>query len=127
MFANGRTFRQKIEYETRKIESQSILDRHIDSRPVIVQSRGIEIPRHKYMVPASMPASQFILFLRKKITIKDSDALFTYVEIPGSEDETGVGSVSLIPNSMDMCAVYATYKHSDGFLYVYVERETTFG
>lgn len=121
------TFRQRVSYEKRIEEAQRILDKHPTCLPVIVQSTGIDIERHKYLVPASMEAPQFHLFLRKKIELQAHDALFSYVEKAKASDETVLGSVTLLPASITMGEMYAEHKHTDKFLYVYIERETTFG
>ena len=119
-------FRLSITKEKRLIESQRMLDTHSHSLPIIIQSSTISISRNKYLVPCNMMTSQLIYFLRKKIKLNPSDAMFMFVE-DVNEDEFVIGSTVLAPTGSSIEDVYAKFRHSDGFLYCFIERENTFG
>ena len=119
-------FRLSITKEERLIESQRMLDTHSHSLPLIIQSSSISITRKKYLVPCNMMTSQLIYFLRKKVELNPSDAMFMFVE-EVNEDEFVIGSTVVASTSSSIEDLYASFRHSDGFMYCFIERENTFG
>jgi hypothetical protein len=74
-----------------------------------------------------MNVSQFKYFIRKKLKIAESHAMFMFVENVNKNREPFTGSTVTLPDQLTTGQVYAKHKHTDGFLYLFVEEENTFG
>ena len=103
----------------RKLCSDEILRKYPDKIPVIVD-RGTKdapaIAKHKYLIDSCNELVYLIMTIRRQVLVPKEDALFFFTE-----------SHSAIPMTMLMGNLYATYKNSDGFLYIFYTRESTFG
>lgn len=120
-------FRQRTEFEVRKKEGQKMIDNHPNTVPIIVQSNGLKLDKNKFIVPDEMFAAQFQHFLKKRIDITHHEAIYTFVELPKKESEARVGPTIIASQNQSMGQIYASYRHSDNFLYMFVEKESTFG
>ncbi len=87
--------------------------------PMIVEQSGhslASIEKKKFLTPSNLSISQFILVLRKRISLEQEKALFLYV-----------GS-NCMPRSTDTIGqLYQQFKDEDGFLYITYVGENTFG
>lgn len=105
-----------------------MLDKHEHSIPLILQSNSIRIDKSKYLVPDTMAIPQFMLFVRKKLDITNpAEALFLFAEKIDEDKEDQLGATILAPQNKTVAELYAMCKHTDNFLYVYIEKENTFG
>ncbi len=104
-------------FETRSEESVRIMKKYPDRIPVIVEAgKGIQImDKCKFLVPKDLSCSQFMHVLRKKISIKDSEAVFIFVDNTMPRD------------SSTMMEIYQQHKEACGFLFMVISREETFG
>lgn len=111
-FKNTFTFRQ------RQNESSGILKKYPDRIPVIVETRkglGLELDKHKYLVPSDMTIGQFIYVIRKRMSVPAT--MGVYVFFGGQMVQTAGLMSSTYKNVMD----------EDGFMYGLVATENTFG
>ena len=115
------TYKEKITFDQRLIESTNIKNKFPGRIPVIVEkaSRIItDIPlidKNKFLVPADITMGQFIFVIRKRLVLAPEKALFVFV------------NDQLPLTSHLMREVYAMHKEKDGFLYVKYASENTFG
>lgn len=109
---------KEIDFEKRKKECQRIMSKHKDRIPIIVElntDREIKLDKNKYLVPHDLTISQFMFVLRRRMKLKESEAIFCYC------DKT------LPPSSAIINDIYEKYKGTDGYLYITVAFENSFG
>lgn len=107
----------------RRDECTRIRAKYPDRIPVVAErdARAKDIPkltRTRYLVPNDLTTGQFVFVLRKRLSLPPEKAVFIYV-----------GSARVMPpSSMLMGACYLEHKNKDdGFLYVRITGEDTFG
>ena len=110
-------FKKKFNLEDRKYQSTSIMEKYPNRLPIIcnVSNKLPKLDRHKYLIPDDIQSSSFFYVIRKRLKLKQETSLYFFVN-----------DKALIANS-DMFAIYDKYKDEDGFLYIYVYGENTFG
>lgn len=106
--------------DVRKVDSDKILSKYPDRIPVIVDvfhlnAKSINLDKHKYLVPADLMISQFMYIIRKRCKLTPEKAIFLFIEN------------TLPPSSMLMGEIYKNKKNIDGFLYITISEESTFG
>ena len=108
---------QDLSFEKRASESKRMMDKYTDRIPCIIETgKDLRLDKHKYLIPSNLTLGQFITVVRKRIKLGDTEALFIFTEcnvIP--------------PTSAIMSHIYETFKHEDGFLYLWIGMENTFG
>jgi hypothetical protein len=116
-------YRKEVSFEDRKHDSQTVLDIHPDMVPVIVNSKSCYLVKQKYLVPDNSSMMSFFNILKKRIQIDSQAGVYIYVEhINGKESDF------LLPSlSESIISLYSTYVYDDGFMYVSIEKESTFG
>jgi len=117
---NNIEFKKQFTSEERNIESNKILLKYPDRRPVICeklknQKDLPEIDKKKYLVPFDLTVGQFIYVIRKRIKIKAEDSIFLFI------------NGQIVTGSSMMGVLYENYKDMDGFLYINYAKENTFG
>ncbi|RNF06536.1 Atg8-like protein 1 [Trypanosoma rangeli] len=105
--------------EYRLSEAAKVRDKNPDRIPIIcekVDGSGIgDLERGKFLVPSDLTVGQFVLVLRKRVTVEADEAIFLFVN----------GAVP--PTTAQMSDLYAQHKDEDGFLYIKYSGEATFG
>lgn len=113
-------FKKEHTEEKRRAEAKRILIKYPDRVPVIAEvHEDADLPpldRQKYLVPCDLTAGQFTAIIRARIKLAPEEALYLFM----------AGKV-LPPMSQLMSQVYKDNKDEDGFLYVLVNGEATFG
>lgn len=120
-FIQPTRFKDKYTFEDREAEAARVLMKYPDRIPIIVEKdpRCKQLPedkKKKFLVPGSMRMGEFLYTLRKRIKLGPEKAIFLFVQ----------NSV-LVPVSHDISTVYSKHRDPDGFLYVVVASEHTFG
>ena len=122
-----KAFRKEFTLEQRIHDSNSILSKHPDKVPVIIDSKDQQllqtIKKRKFLVPRDISASYLLITIRNKIKLDSSKALFMFT------DDAMINGTSIIGES------YEDYKKSnklygiqtDKFFYITIAYETTFG
>ena len=112
-------FKEKYNYDIRKLESNKILNKYPSRIPVIVEkSKGCQlnnIDKIKYLVPKDLNMNQFIFVIRKRIQLKSSESIFLMI------------NNQLCPSNKLMSEIYEDLGDKDGFLYIHYTSENTFG
>ena len=109
--------KNKMTLEERKERSQSIMDKYQNRIPVICQTSN-DLPvleRKKYLVPDDLSLVNFNYVVRKRIKVSAETSIYFFI---GNK---------LLPSSLSMYQIYNKYKDEDGFLYIYIAAENTFG
>lgn len=118
-------FRSKHTLEKRQALSKRIRDEHAERVPVILElakrTRGStqEMPplkNEKVLVQTDSTVGKMILQIRASMNLRSDMALFLFV-----------GRGVIPPTGALVGHIYERYKDADGFLYVTVTSESTFG
>jgi len=108
-----------VDYLHRFQESKRVIEKYPDRLPVIVtKAYGSKLPdidKHKYLVPNNLTLGQFVIIIRKRIKLKNDEAIFIFV------------NNVLPPISATLENIYREHKMNDGFLYITYNGESTFG
>jgi len=115
------TIRFKLKYtlNQRKAEAFKIRSKYSDRIPIIVEKRENDslpnLVKTKYLAPDDMTIGQFVYVIRKKIELKPEQAIYLFI------------NNKLPSTSALLSTVYDQDKDEDGFLYIQVASENTFG
>jgi hypothetical protein len=133
----------KSEFTRKKVEL--LLKKYPDRLPVIISSSSIKIKNtHKrFVVPYDMTISQFMILLRQKIALGETEAIFIFIKGPNnesdspaaikseSEQETEIkytsGKDILVSPTSSISSLYKEYKDNNLVLNLYFEKENVFG
>ena len=113
-------FKRNNSFERRCSLSKKILDNHENKIPIICQKfKNSDIPdldSNKYIMPSDHPFGKFVSFIRSRVRLPAEKAMYMMV------------SDGIIPiASQTMSELYDKHKDEDGFLYITVTGENTFG
>lgn len=112
-YKNQKTLQERTD------ESNRMKSKYPDHVAVIVQvSKHSQIPKldkSKFLVAKSFTVGQLVYVVRKRIELSSEQAIFLFInnELPST--------------SQLITQVYNEHKDKDGFLYVLVSGESTFG
>jgi GABA(A) receptor-associated protein len=111
-------FKQKYTLFARQRESGRLVKKFPDRIPVVIHPgpRAPPIDKNKYLVPGDLTFSEFMHIVRKRIKVKQFEALLGFVK-----------GGTLPPSSMALREIYKESSDEDGFLYVTYSLENTFG
>ena len=98
--------------------SEDILKLHKKKVPIIIQlteNSNIELDKLKYIVPTDLTLQQFHCILSKYIKKNEKQSVIMFINntLPVSSESIG--------------SLYNQYKDNDGFLYITIRKENTFG
>ena len=114
------SFKKTYDINKRKTEALRIREKYGQKIPIIVTKDAKctlgEISKSKYLVPEDITLGQFSLIIRKRIELRESDALFFFIN-----------GTTIPPISNTMVSIYTDYKDEDGFLYMTYCGENVFG
>jgi GABA(A) receptor-associated protein len=112
---NDQNFRKNNSLDKRIQLSKDILNKYPDKIPIILESKGLELKKYKFIVNKSSEFSYFLMIIRKFVNLKADQAIFLFVKnnIPSSNETIG--------------SIYQKHKDGDGFLYFNITTESTFG
>jgi len=106
--------RQKVE-ERIKI-SQKIMSKYPQRVPIIVDyKKEINLDKNKYIVPNNLTVGQFMYILQKRIQLKHEQSIFLLC------NNELIFNTELIQN------LFNRHRDYDGFLYIIISLENTFG
>lgn len=110
-------FKQKLSFDERKKESEHLKKKYLDRLPIICETYGeLKIDKNKYLLPKIMEFGNFIHLLRKKIKLNPNEGLFCFSE-----------NNKMFSMRSNISEIYSEYKSEDGFLYIIITKENTFG
>ena len=113
-------FKKENCLEVRKADYERVIEEHPGKIAIIcekIPNNPIpEIIQTKYLINEDFSLSHFTTIIRKKLNIKDTQALFFLAN----------GKITLVGNET-MGEIYNKYKDEDGFLYIAYASELVWG
>jgi GABA(A) receptor-associated protein len=112
-------YKKNRPFEQRLKESTLIRQKYPERIPIIVEkassSNAPDIDKTKFLTPTDLTISQFVYVIRKRIKLREQEAIFLFINesIPCTSDYLG--------------KVYDENKDEDGFLYINYSSENVFG
>lgn len=110
-------FKKLHTFEKRVFESSKIRERYPKRVPIVVEANSQlpQLDKNKYLVPHDFTVGQFVYILRKRMKLDAEKALFLFVD-------------NVLPTtSAHLFALYNEKRDRDGFLYIKVAGENTYG
>lgn len=120
-YKTGSEFIKNTSLEERKRKSSELRNKFSDKVPVIVfldksaQDEGIKLDKYKFLVQNTNKIGEFIFVLRNKIKVKETKAIFLFVNDSIPNQITTIGTLD------------KNNKGEDGFLKLVLSVENTFG
>ena len=113
-------YRKSVPFDERKLKASLILNKHPDRIPVVVEcSEALQaihpLKKNKFIVPYELTLAQFMFVIRKHMKLEPEYAIFVFI------------NNRLHPTPSFMGVIYAQEKEEDGFMYLDVFQESTFG
>ena len=113
-------YRKNASFDERKLKASIILKQHPDRIPVVVecsdQLQQIHpLKKNKFIVPFDLTLAQFIFVIRKHMKLDSAYAIFVFI------------NNKLHPTTSIVGDIYSKEKDEDGFMYLDVFQESTFG
>jgi GABA(A) receptor-associated protein len=113
-------YRKNVPFDERKLKAALILKQHLDRVPVVVEcSEQLQstypLNKNKFIVPIDLTLSQFIFVIRKHMKLDPSHAIFVFI------------NNKMHPITAIMGNLYQDQKDEDGFMYLNIFHESTFG
>lgn len=113
------SFKEKNPLSKRLSMSKNISEKYSGNKIGIIlstPSKDLEIQKDKYITDSSIQISQFMMMIKKFVILKPDEAIFLFVG-----NDTIPASTELLSN------IYQKFKDEDGFLYITLVKESTFG
>ena len=113
-------YRKTVPFDERKLKASLILKQHPERIPVVVEcSEQLQeihpLKKNKFIVPYEMTLAQFMFVIRKHMKLAPEYAIFVFI------------NNRLHPTTSLIGVLYAQEKDEDGFMYLDVFQESTFG
>jgi GABA(A) receptor-associated protein len=112
-------FKKTHNLTQRKNESERIKGKYPERIPVIVEVYDKILPhldKNKYLVPSDLTVGQLQYVLRKRIKLSPDQAMFLFINQKNS-----------YPTGSLLSEIYDKNVDEDGFLYISISAENTFG
>ena len=114
------TFKESLDFETRRCESERMRSKFPDRIPVVVErcksSQVLAQVKPKFLAPKTLTVGQFMFIIKTRLKMSSDQALYLL-----ANDSVLICSSSL------MRTVYEQNCDKDGFLYITYSVEDTFG
>ena len=122
-------FRKQYSFEERYAEAHRVMHKYPNRIPVICErdQRDSNLPpdnKIKFLIPLDMTVGQFVYVIRQRVKLPPETAIFMFIT---KEKKDGSVISILAPTSQVFDNVYFDCKDRDGFLYVKISGEHTFG
>ena len=111
-------YQKTYTFKERNEEAIRILKKYPNKIPIIVQKKDNSLPdldKKKFLVPLDFTIAQFILTLRKRISLDPSVTMIIFI------------NNKIMSCSELLSSIYINEKNKDGFLYIDYTGENTFG
>jgi GABA(A) receptor-associated protein len=113
-------YRKNVPFDERKLKASLILKQHPERIPVVVEcSETLQaihpLKKNKFIVPQDLTLAQFMFVIRKHMKLNPEYAIFVFI------------NNRLHPSTTPVGIIYAQEKDEDGFMYLDVFQESTFG
>lgn len=104
-------------FEERITQSTKMMKKYNDRVPIIISPKknSITMSKRKFLPKKDSTLGSFIHFIKQ------------YVDVNSRQSILAFANNTLIPISHTMGEIYKLHADSDGFLYIYITVENTFG
>lgn len=111
------SYKERYTLEERKKQAKDVIEKYPERYPIIceVSKQLPDLDKHKYLIPGDIKSETFMFIIRKRIKLPEEQAMYFFIN----------NKVLCCSNLMS--EIYDKYKDEDGFLYIYVCAESTFG
>ena len=108
-------FNKMNNFDARLKSSNIILSKHKNRKPIIIYCEEKDV-NFKFLLLDSHTISIVILNLKQRLKLNNQDSIFLFI------------NKSVIPCPTEtILSLYNKYKDKDGYLYIDVKKENTFG
>jgi hypothetical protein len=108
-------YQNKVSLEERKKSSKKILDKYSNRKPIIIYSDDNK-SNYKFLLLDTHTISVILINIKKRLELNNTDSIFLFI------------NKSIIPCPTDtILNLYNKYMDEDGYLYMDVKKENTFG
>ena len=108
-------YTDKISFEERKKNSKDLLEKYKDRKPIIIYDDKTKII-YKFLLSDNHTISVLLISLKKRMKVNKVDSIFLFID------------KKIIPcPTQNILSLYTQFKDEDGYLYIDVKRENTFG
>jgi|688.fasta_scaffold780180_2 GABA(A) receptor-associated protein len=116
------SFRERYSYEKRIEEFNRLKIKHPDRLPIIVEKFTGDkhlpsLPKTKFLLQGNTTMGQLLYTVRCNLGMQLKPSIATFLFINNI----------LPPSNMKLKEIYDIYKEPDGFLYIIISAENTFG
>jgi len=125
------SYKNSVSFNVRKEATTNILKKYPDKCPIYLtfDSKLILKPRsgtnfNKYIISISLTVGQYLTILKKRIEMGENIGLTLFINIY-KNDKLVNTTLPILSTTIE--EVYANYKDDDGFLYMNLIAENTFG
>lgn len=113
-------YRQRVSMTDRKNTAERIIAQHPSRIPVVVEcseqlQREHPLSKNKFAVPYDLTLAQFLFVIRKHMKLQPEYAIYAFI------------NNRLHPTTSAIGTIYAQEKTEDGFMYIDIFQESTFG
>jgi GABA(A) receptor-associated protein len=113
-------YRQRVTLSERKITAERIITQHPTRIPVVVEcseqlQKEHPLSKNKFAVPYELTLAQFLFVIRKHMKLQPEYAIYAFI------------NNRLHPTTSAIGTIYAREKTEDGFMYIDIFQESTFG
>ena len=115
-------FKETYSFQHRYEEATKMLAKYPDRIPVICerapgQTKVPNVDKKKYLIPLELTCAQFLMILRKRISLNEKQAIFLFI-----------AKTNTIPSSeATIATIYSQHKDTDLFLTFHYSGEDCFG
>ena len=110
-------FKERVPLEARKQQSANILTKYPSSIPIFIDSSSMlkVIDKPKFVIPDGFTIGQLMMSIRMRMKMNQATALFIFIDN------------QLVPVTTVISSLYESHKDEDGFMYLNIFQESTFG
>ena len=113
------SFKTKYSFEQRLFETTNIIKKYPDRVPLIceknINCKDLNLKKHKFLVPYDYTVGQFIFVVKNFTDCHPSESIYLFIK----------GTIP--PTYINLGSIYESYKDDDGYLYITISKENTFG
>ena len=111
-------YKKENSFEKRKSESNNVRIKYPNRIPIIIEvfsKSDIKLDKFKYLVPFDFVIAQLLCIIKKRINMTSETALFIFIN-------------NLVPPAtITIGTLYKENRDKDGFMYITISLENTFG
>jgi GABA(A) receptor-associated protein len=124
-------FKKKYKLQDRINECNAIKKKHPDKIPIILTKNGSsninDIKQEKFLIFDTLTIAQFMYIIRKRINLKESDAINIFISTLDGTEVLPATSSSVMSIYNEYVESMKNHKNYDGFLYIIYSGENVFG